>query len=178
MVFLLALSLGIDVFAVSASYSMSVPEFRKKQALSLAVCFGLFHTGMTAIGSLAGYHFLGQLDFTGRIVSFSLLALVGGNMIREALRKGEEADDICTLRPLRMLTLSIATSVDTLAIGVSIGLGAVDLIFACVVIGLVAFAMTLGGAFLGERVGCKFREHAGVIGGLVLIGLGVRSLFG
>jgi len=178
MAFLLALSLGIDVFAVSASCSMSVPAFRKKQALSLAICFGLFHTGMTALGAIAGYHFLGQMDLIGRIVSFALLAIVGGNMIREALRKDEEEAQICALRPLRMLTLSIATSLDTLAVGVSIGLSAVDLIFACVLIGLVAFAMTLGGAFLGERVGCKFREHAGFVGGLVLIGLGVRSLFG
>jgi len=156
---------------------MTVPKFREKQVFPLALLFGTFHVGMTAIGALVGYHFLAQLDLAARIISFVLLSFIGVRMIWET-RRTEKEEGIKTLGLFRMLTLAVATSIDTLAAGITVGLSAAGLLFACLLIGAVAFAMTLGGAFLGERVGDKFQNQAGLLGGLVLIGLGIWSLFG
>jgi len=177
MVFLLAFSLGIDVFAVSASCSMSVPKFRERQVYFLALCFGIFHICTTAIGVLAGQFISDQMYGIGQWLSFILLAFIGGHMIWESKRGDKDEQKIGALGSVRMLTLAVATSIDALAAGVSLGVTAGGLIFACAVIGGAAFLMTLGGAFLGEHVGGRFHKHAGLIGGLVLIGLGIRSLF-
>lgn len=178
MVFLLAFSLGIDVFAVSASCSMSVPKFRHRQVFWLALYFGVFHVGMTAIGAVAGQQLLSSFELAGRIVSFLLLSVIGGHMIWESRQQKECAMPTEALSHFRMIPLAIATSIDALAAGISIGATTGYLVFASFVIGSTAFAMTLGGAFLGERVGSRFHEHAGLLGGGVLVGLGIRSLFG
>jgi len=177
MIFLLALSLGIDAFAVATSCGMSVPKFRERQAFGLAIYFGLFQAGMAAIGAFAGSHFSAQVDRVGHIIAFALLVLIGGHMIFETLRKNKKEETIQSLSQLRMLTLAVATSIDALAAGVSLGLTGGNLIFSCTVIGVVAFGMTLVGGFLGGHVGEKFSGKASIIGGLVLIALGVRSLF-
>jgi len=156
---------------------MSVPRFRERQVYLLALCFGLFHICTTALGVLAGQFISDQMHGVGRWLSFALLAFIGGQMIWETKREDKDEQEIKTLGWGRMLTLAIATSIDALAAGVSLGVTAGGLVFACAVIGGAAFLMTLGGAFLGEHVGGKFHKQAGLIGGLVLIGLGVRSLF-
>jgi len=178
MIPLLALSLGVDAFAVAASCGMSVPDFRRRYAVLLAIYFGAFQAGMMALGTFLGHYFSEQTDEIGRIIAFVLLAVIGGRMVWEALRKNKKEQAITTLGQIRMLTLAAATSIDALAAGVSFGLTMGRLMLACAVIGIVAFAMTLAGGLLGERVGSKFREQAGLVGGLVLIALGVRSLFG
>jgi len=159
---LLALSLGVDAFAVAASCGMSVPDFRRKQALLLAFYFGIFQAGMTAIGAFVGHHFSARADQAGRIVAFTLLTIVGGRMVWEALRKDKKEQEVKSLSQTRMLILSVATSIDALAAGISLGLTSGSLVLACVTIGAAAFAMTLIGGFLGGRVGGKFHDQAGL----------------
>ena len=177
MVFLLALSLGVDVFAVSASCSMSIPRFRKRQVYPLALYFGLFHIGTTSLGMLAGQFISDQMYEVGRFLAFALLAFIGGHMIWESKRGGKDEHTQSKMSQFRMLSLAVATSIDGLAAGVSLGLTEGSQFFPSLIVGAAAFLMTLGGAFLGERVGGKFHQQAGLIGGLVLIGLGIRSLF-
>jgi len=178
MILLLAFSLGIDAFAVATSCGMSVPNFKQRLAFVLALYFGLFQAGMTAIGAFAGQYISAQMDLLGRIIAFVLLAAIGGRMIWEALRKNKEEEVIRSLGHGRMLTLAVATSIDALAAGISLGLTTGGLVFACVTIGVFAFGMTLVGGFLGGCGGSKFRDQAGVVGGVVLILLGVRSWIG
>jgi len=178
MIPLLALSLGVDAFAVAASCGISVPDFRKKRAFILAIYFGLFQAGMTAIGAFAGSFFSAGTDRIGHLIAFALLAFIGGRMVWDALRKNKTEQPIQSLSHMRMLALAIATSIDALAAGISLGLTTGNLILACAVIGIVAFGMTILGGLLGERVGTRFRNQATLLGGLVLIALGIRSLLG
>jgi len=177
MIFLLAASLGIDAFAVATSCGMSVPKFREKRAVLLAVYFGIFHFSMTAIGAFTGRTIGLIVNEAGGIIAFLLLAAIGGNMIWEAVRKNKKEQEIKTLSHAKMLALSIATSIDVLAVGVSLGITGGSLMLYCTVIGATAFAMTLAGGFLGGHVGERFSGQASIVGGLVLIALGVQSLF-
>ena len=177
MIFLLALSLSIDAFAVGVSCGMSVPKFRERRALLLAVYFGLFHFGMTAVGAFTGRTLGLFLNEAGGILAFLLLVAIGGNMVWEAVRKKKDETDIKCLSHPKMLSLSVATSIDVLAVGVSLGITGGSLLLYCAVIGAAAFCMTLLGGLLGDQVGERFSGQASIVGGLVLIVLGVRSLF-
>ena len=177
MILLLALSLAVDAFAVSVASSLSVPGFRKKNLLWLAGYFGLFQMGMTLIGAFLGEHFSDLVGELGRWIAFVLLAVIGGNMIWTTLRK-KEADSLAhSLTHKRMLVLAVATSVDAAAAGITLGLQHAGIFGASVIIGITAFALSIIGGLCGERVGASFHKRAELIGGLVLIALGVWSLF-
>jgi len=177
MIFLLALSLSIDAFAVGTSCGISIPKFKEKRAVLLAVYFGIFHFGMTAIGAFTGRTIGLIVDEAGGIIAFLLLVAIGGNMIWEAVRKNKKEQEIKCLSQAKMLALSLATSIDVLAVGVSLGITGGSLLLHCIVIGATAFTMTLAGGFLGGHVGERFSGQASVVGGLVLIALGVWGLF-
>jgi putative Mn2+ efflux pump MntP len=156
---------------------MSVPKFRERQVFQLALYFGIFHICTTAVGMLAGQFISDQLYEIGQFLSFALLAVIGGHMIWESKQAEKDTQTPGKMSQFRMLTLAIATSIDALAAGVSLGITAGSILFASAVVGAAAFLMTLAGAFLGEHVGGRFHKQAGLIGGLVLIALGIRSLF-
>jgi len=176
MIALLALSLAIDAFAVSVSCGRSVPDFRKTRVLWLAVYFGVFQMGMTLLGAFLGSQFSDLVGEMGRWIAFVLLAAVGGEMLWSALRKKETACPVYLTHP-RMLALAVATSIDAAAAGVSLGLQHAGILLASAVIGLTAFALSVVGGLFGERVGTRFHKYAEIFGGLVLVGLGVWSLF-
>ena len=178
MIPLLALSLGIDAFAVSVSCGMSVPDFRKRRLLWLAAYFGLFQAGMTLLGAFLGGQFSGLVGELSRVIAFLLLAAIGGEMIWSALRGKAEESCAPFLTHGRMLVLALATSIDAAAAGISLGLQHVGILFASFVIGLTAFFVSLCGGLFGERVGTSFQTRATLFGGLVLIALGLWSLFG
>ncbi|MCL2367595.1 MAG: manganese efflux pump MntP family protein [Oscillospiraceae bacterium] len=178
MLILLALSLGIDAFAVAVSCGISVPNFRKRFILWLAFYFGLFQAGMTMVGAIPGDRFGDLFGEVGRIVAFLLLAIIGGQMVWSALRKKEREEAPRDLTHRRMLLLAVAVSIDALAAGVSLGLQHANILLASGIIGGVAFALSILGGLFGERVGPSFHRRAGLVGGLVLIALGVRSLLG
>ena len=178
MIPLLALSLATDAFAVSVSCGMTVPNFKKTRVLWLAMYFGVFQMGMTLLGALLGGQFSGVVGELGRIIAFLLLAAIGSQMLWSALREKKQEDHVQGLTHVRMLFLAVATSIDAAAAGVSLGLQHTSVFFAGVVIGLTAFGCSVLGGLFGERVGTSVQKQAEILGGLVLIALGVRNLFG
>ena len=175
MIMLMAFSLGIDAFAVSVSCGMTVSDFRRTRLLWLSVYFGLFQAGMLLLGAFLGGQFSHVVGEAGRFISFLLLAVIGGDMVRGALR-GTHDDTPQTLPHRRMFLLAIATSVDAFAAGISLALQAVPIFSAALVIGAVAFGLaTLGGLF-GQRMGGQLQKGATLAGGFVLIALGLRNL--
>ena len=175
-ILLLALSLGMDAFAASVSCGMA-PCFRRKQVLWLGLYFGSFQAGMAFLGSFIGTHFDANIGMIGRYVAFALLVFIGGKMVQSALSKKAEACEFPALSHGRMTVLAIATSIDALAAGFGLIFLGVHIFMACLVIGLVAAILSIAGGLLGERVAQRFCKRAELVGGLVLIALGIRSLF-
>ena len=175
-ILLLALSLGIDAFAVSVSCGMS-PGFRRKHVLWLGLYFGTFQAGMTFLGTFLGANFDAYVGTIGRFVAFFLLVFIGCKMVQSALCKKEKDCPAPALTHGRMTVLAIATSIDALAAGFGLIFWGVNILAACLVIGLVAALLSIFGSLFGERVAQRFHKRAELVGGLVLIALGIRSLF-
>lgn len=175
-ILLIAVSLAMDAFAVSAATGVSMPDFRLKHAVTMGVWFGAFQCAMPLAGWLLGTGVSGYISAIDHFVAFGLLAFIGGRMVWHSFSPdGEEA--CADLSPRRLLVLAVATSIDALAVGVSMAfMPEVNVPLACVVIGVVAFALSVVGGLLGKRLGDLLQKRAELIGGLVLIGIGVKIL--
>jgi len=175
-IFLIALSLSADCFAVSVCGSISMgAELNRSKALKVAVYFGLFQMGMILAGYSLGTTVVDIIENFDHWVAFGLLAFIGVRMIRESFEKEEECPvDISRGRTL--LGLSVATSIDSLAAGLTFAFIQVAIIGASAVVGVTAFIVTLLGFWLGRRVGDVFGKRAELVAGLVLIGIGVKVL--
>lgn len=174
----IALALAMDAFAVSLGLACALKGLTSAQSFRLALHFGLFQFGMPILGWLAGARILGLLDRVDHWVAAGLLAFVGGRMIYEAFHLSEE-EKACRPDQTRgkpLLVLAVATSIDALAVGLSLGVVSVPIIVPALVIGLVCFGITLLGARLGPVAGRALGKRAELAGGLVLIGIGVRIL--
>ena len=172
----LALSLGMDVFAVSVSCGMS-PGFRKRHIFWLGLYFGTFQALMALLGIFIGSHFSAHIGLLGRLVAFALLVFIGGQMVYSALRGKREDHPVLALTHWRMTVLAVATSIDALAAGIGLAFWGINTLPACLVIGLTAALLSVLGSLFGERVADRFRTRAELVGGLVLIALGISSLF-
>ena len=175
---LIALSLAIDACAVSASTALSLPNFRLRHALTMGVWFGAFQFAMPVLGWLLGTGISSYIQAVDHFIAFGLLAFIGGRMVVGSLRGGdveETAGGELSVR--RLCLLAIATSIDALAVGVSMAFMAdVNILLSALVIGVVAFLLSVAGGLLGNRLGALFRSRAELVGGLVLIAIGVRIL--
>ncbi len=175
-VVLIAFSLALDAFAVSVSCGISVRGFSRRQALELGCWFGSFQFIMPLIGWFLGSRVSVYIKAFDYLVAFVLLALIGGRMILEAVTGGEESRAVTALTVGRLAALAVATSIDALAVGVPMAFMEVNILSAAVIIGLVAFTLSIVGGILGRRLGVLFRRRAEIAGGLVLIGIGVKML--
>ena len=138
--FLIAVGLSMDAFAVSISKGLAMRAFRWKQALAIACCFGLFQGIMPAIGYVVGLQFSQMIQNWDHWIAFALLAIIGVNMIREGLSSDDEpAPSLISLKHL--LTLGVATGIDALAVGVSFAFLSVDILLAVFIIGLITFVI-------------------------------------
>ena len=175
---LIAVSLALDAFAVSVSSGISIPGFGGRQAVKMGIWFGAFQFGMPLAGWLLGSSVSRYIEAVDHWVAFGLLALIGGRMVWGALRsgagEGEEAPP--DLSPRRLCLLAIATSIDALAVGVSMAFMNVPVLLSAVVIGLVAFGLSVVGGLAGRRLGALFQRRAELVGGLVLVGIGIKIL--
>jgi putative Mn2+ efflux pump MntP len=176
----LALALAMDCFSVALGLACGLRGLNSRQSLRLAAFFGGFQFMMPVLGWLAGEKLVRLIGSFDHWVAFGLLALVGGKMIFEAFRLDEQAKagrpDQTKGWPL--LILSVATSIDALAVGLSLSLIGLPVVRSALVIGAGSFAMTIAGARLGPVVGRAAGRWAEVLGGAVLIGIGVRILLG
>lgn len=178
-VLLLALSLAMDATAASVCCGLSAQRFRLRDGITVGLWFGGFQTGMTWIGGLFGGLLSQRLWHLGGLLSFGLLAFLGGRMVWEGISPIQSA--ACPrydLRPGPMAALALATSLDALAAGLSLAYLGQGLAVSALVIGLVTFLLSLLGCLLGRRIGQRWSRPAGIAGGLVLLGLGVKILLG
>ena len=175
----IALALAMDAFAVAVVTGLSVAPLTRRHVFRLAFHFGLFQALMPAMGWAAGravHRWVGSLDHW---LPFVLLAFVGGRMVWGALRGGgaERAAGDNT-RGWSLVMLSVATSIDALAVGLSMALMGAPILVPALVIGLVAAALTALGMVIGRWLGALWGRGLEVLGGLILVGMGVRMLLG
>lgn len=176
-ILLIAIGLAADCFAVALGGSISMRSVSRRQVLRAAVAFGLFQGLMPVLGWLIGQSIVDLIADYDHWVAFGLLAIVGGRMLWEAFRKGEgqvKSTDITRGWPL--LVLALATSIDALAVGLTFPFIDVNVALAAPVIGAVAFLSTIVGFLLGRKLGELAGKWAAAIGGLLLIGIGLRIL--
>ena len=173
-VLLLAVGLAMDATVVSAAAGASGRATGRGATFRLGFHFGLFQFLMPIVGWLIGLTIAGAIAAVDHWIAFALLGIVGGRMIQSGL-KGE--DDSATGDPSKgwsLIMLSIATSIDALAVGFSLAMIGVEIWFPAVVIGLVTAAMSVAGLHLGARLGSRFGSRMEVVGGVILILVGVR----
>ncbi|MDO8567236.1 MAG: manganese efflux pump MntP family protein [Dehalococcoidales bacterium] len=174
--FLIAVGLSADCFAVALSAGCSIKTPSPSQVLRTSLAFGIFQTLMSLLGWLAGRVVLGLIANYDHWVAFGLLAFVGGRMLWGSFRpqKHQRQDDIT--RGVSLLILSVATSMDALAVGLSFALLAINIAIASSIIGVVALAVTATGFMVGRKAGDLMGKRAETAGGIILIAIGLRIL--
>jgi putative Mn2+ efflux pump MntP len=179
-IFLIALALAVDAFAVALATGVALPRTTFRHTFRLAWHFGLFQGGMAAIGWMGGLAFRTLIESFDHWLAFILLFLVGARMIHEAFKVDrKKKDPVDPTRGFSLVLLSTATSIDALAVGLSFAFLKADIVAPALIIGLVALLLTAAGLHLGRVIRHAGRLGAGaeIGGGLVLIVIGVRILF-
>jgi len=172
-----AVGLAMDAFAVSIVSGSVFKELNIRHALRMALFFGIFQAVMPLAGYAAGNLFAGYIAAWDHWIAFALLATVGSKMIYESFKFSEVEEkpkDPSNL--IVLLTLSIATSIDALAVGVTLYLITASIIAAVTVIGVITFGLSYAGFELGKRIGHFFENKIEIAGGLLLIGIGLKIL--
>lgn len=177
---LIAVGLSMDAFAVAVACSISLQRVSKRQIFRFGFHFGLFQALMPVIGWNLGRVAVEFVSAWDHWLAFGLLAFVGGKAIYEAIR-GDEEDEKKTADPTRgwsLVVLSVATSIDALAVGLSLAMLGEAIYQPALVIGLITGTLTTIGMLLGSRVGARFGKGMEILGGVILIGIGLKILLG
>lgn len=178
-IFLVGIGLSMDAFAVAICKGLAMPDrVDKKSALLIALYFGVFQALMPAAGWLLGSQFARYVTKLAPWIAFALLAWIGGNMIRESLSKEEKEESGGAVSHKELLVLAVATSIDALAVGVTFSMVtlAVSIAAAVAIIGCTTFLISLGGVYVGNVFGAKYKSKAEFVGGAILILIGVKIL--
>lgn len=173
--FLIAVGLSMDAFAVSVCKGLSMPKLNKKHAVIIGLYFGGFQALMPLIGYYLGSHFKDAITSFDHWIAFILLVIIGGNMVKESREKDEdEMDDSVDVKT--MIILAIATSIDALAVGVTFAFLQVQIIAAVSFIGITTFCLSVIGVAVGHYFGMKYKSRAELAGGIILILMGCKIL--
>lgn len=174
--FLIAVGLSMDAFAVSVCKGLAVGKAKLKHMAICGAYFGIFQGVMPLIGYFLGSQFAAYIEAFDHWIAFGLLLLIGGNMIRESLSKEEEEAD-ASFSVKSMTVLAIATSIDALAVGVSFAvLPDVRIVPAVIFIGVITFLLSMVGVKIGSIFGAKYKSKAELAGGVILVLIGVKIL--
>ena len=173
--FILAVGLSMDALAVSICKGLSIRSLKLRHALIVGAWFGAFQALMPAVGYLLGSAFADMIVAMDHWIAFVLLALIGGNMIRESLSRDDEGCDP-SLSVLSMLLLAVATSIDALAVGITFAFLRVDIIPAVTLIGVCTFLISAAGVKIGNVFGERYKSKAELFGGVVLVLIGLKIL--
>ncbi len=173
-IIVIAVGLAMDAFAVSIVSGSVYQQLHVKHALRMAVFFGGFQAFMPLVGSLAGMSVKDYIVDYDHWVAFGLLAAVGGKMIYESFKIESAEKNLDPSNVLVLLILALATSIDALAIGITLSLIVSSITVAVIIIGLVTFVLSYLGVFIGKNFGHFFENKIEALGGLILIGLGVK----
>lgn len=173
--FILAVGLSMDAFAVSVCKGLALKKTTFKNTALVGLWFGGFQALMPTIGYLLGVQFQRKIEVVDHWIAFVLLTLIGGNMIKESFSKDESAASD-SLSVKSMLVLAIATSIDALAIGITLAFLNVQIIPAVSFIGIITFLLSALGVKIGNIFGTKYKSQAVLSGGVILILLGLKIL--
>ena len=177
-ILLIGISLSMDAFAISVTNGLTLKNFNERHALWMGLYFGGSQFLMPLIGFFLGSTVSRYVTAFGPYISFALLAFIGGKMLLDSVKSG--GDDEAGMQDLTHKTLlaaAVATSIDALAVGVSFAfLEGVRLLPSCLLIGCTTFVISFGGAMLGSKIPGLNGKKAGIVGGLVLIGIGLKIL--
>ena len=172
--FVLAVGLSMDAFAVSVCKGLSVRQLKISHACTVGLYFGGFQFLMPLIGYLLGSQFQQYITSIDHWIAFVLLALIGANMIKESRGEAEQLNDSFSF--LTMLPLAIATSIDALAVGITFAFLQVSILPAVTFIGCTTFVLSAIGIKIGHVFGTRYKSRAEMIGGIVLIAIGCKIL--
>mgnify|MGYP000553171826 CR=1 FL=1 len=172
--FVIAVGLSMDAFAVAICKGLSVGRVRGSHAVTAGIYFGGFQMLMPLLGYLLGVRFQEIIAGVDHWIAFLLLGLIGANMIRES-RGGEEHVD-SSFRPRSMLPLAVATSIDALAVGVTFAFLNVNILWAVTFIGVITFILSSIGVKVGHVFGLRYKGKAEFAGGLILVLMGCKIL--
>jgi len=175
-ILLIALGLAMDAFAVSVTSGFAIKSLRINHALRIASFFGSFQAIMPVAGWLAGLSLINIISAFDHWVAFGLLSIIGLKMIFESTKMQPDKKKADPLNIYVLLVLSVATSIDALAIGFTLSLLNVFIATPSIIIGIVTFALSFIGVYIGNRFGHFFENKIEAIGGLILIGIGIRIL--
>lgn len=174
---LLAVGLSMDAFAVSICKGLATKKVGMREMFTAGLWFGGFQALMPLIGYLLGSTFADAITGIDHWIAFVLLAIIGGNMIREACSKSDEEEDVNDSFGVKtMLIMAIATSIDALAIGVTFAFLKVNIIPAISFIGVITFMFSFCGVKIGNVFGSKYEKKAELFGGIILIIIGLKIL--
>jgi putative Mn2+ efflux pump MntP len=175
-IIIIAVGLAMDAFAVSVVSGSAYKQLRIKHALRIALFFGGFQAVMPLIGALAGLSVKKYTANYDHWAAFGILCAVGGKMIYESFKIKSADDSFNPANIFVLLALSVATSIDALAVGLSLSLLVTSIAVAVIIIGLVTFLLSYAGVLIGKRFGHFFESRIEALGGLILIALGTKIL--
>lgn len=175
-ILIIALGLAMDAFAVSIAAGTSRNITGERAALRLSLHFGLFQFLMPWIGWSLGINIAPLIASGDHWVAFILLAIVGGRMIKASLDKQPRSFKTDPSKGMLLFVLSVATSIDALAVGLSIGMLKIKILFPSLLIGIITALLSYIGIQMGKRLGLKFGKRMELLGGFLLIGIGVKIL--
>ncbi len=176
--FLIAIGLSMDAFAVSICKGLGMRRMNVGQAALIALFFGVFQALMPLVGWFAGAQFAHFVSTYAHWIAFALLAFVGGKMLWDACHNqpGEEEANGSALDLAGLFMLAIATSIDALAVGVSFAFLDVAIAPSVLLIGATTFALSFGGVFIGHQFGARWEKPATIVGSVVLLAIGLKVL--
>ncbi|MDR3209907.1 MAG: manganese efflux pump MntP family protein [Oscillospiraceae bacterium] len=175
--FLIAVGLSMDAFAVAVCSGLSMERASLRKALTVGLYFGAFQAGMPLLGYLVGSRFADKITALDHWLAFALLAFIGGKMVWGSFAKQPPAArEEASLKFKRMLPLALATSVDALAVGVSFSFLNVQIAPAASLIGVTAFGLSAAGVKIGNAFGARLKTKAELVGGLLLVFMGLKLL--
>ena len=173
---LIGVGLAMDAFAVSICKGLAMRRMNYKKAIIIAAFFGVFQALMPTLGYVLGTTFANKIAAIDHWIAFILLALIGANMIKEALSSDDDECQDDSLRLGDLIMLSIATSIDALAVGITFAFFSVSLLLSVSMIGIITFIICVIGVKVGNVFGEKYKSKAELAGGLILIVMGAKIL--
>lgn len=174
---LIAVGLSMDAFAVSVCKGLGMKKTDKKGTVVIALFFGGFQAIMPFIGWALGRQFQRYIIAFDHWITFLLLSFIGGKMIFDAVRDNEKAVTICFHLDIKeILMLAVATSIDALAVGITLAFLNVNILCATSIIGATTFLISAAGVFIGSAFGSKFEKKAEILGGIILVLIGLKIL--
>jgi putative Mn2+ efflux pump MntP len=174
--FLIALGLSFDSFAVSVSSGLIVPHIRFWQAFRIALVLAVFQAAMPLPGWFLGKEIHRYISAYDHWAAFILLGLLGAKMIYDSLQQDDEAPRKNPLKNTVVLSMAFATSIDAMVVGLSFGFIQMNIFAAVIIIGTVTFLASMLGTLLGKKTAGRLGKQVEILGGIILIGIGLRIL--